>query len=686
VNQQGDISTKQMLILILIAYLFSIAVRMIWVWDYAGAIPAFVWNNEIMINTNDGYFFSAGAQKELYGQHLTNPRVFGMWDYGVIFFTVLFAKITPFSLDTISLYLPAVVSSLVVIPIILLGRAYGQTLWGFGGALLGAIGWSYYNRTMIGYYDTDMFSAMAPMFILYFLIKSTLSSELKIALFASIFIVFYPFLYDQGMAIVFTMGILYALYMLFYHRNEDLTYASLTLVFASLISFGLDKPNEYFVKLALVVALFFIVSKLQKKVLMILALLMALAFLITGDVYQLIENKVLSYTLKGTEGEGLKFLGVNQTVREAGDISFSEMAERISGSVIGVMIALIGYVVLVIKHRAFILALPLIGIGIFSMWGGLRFTVYAVPVAGMSAIYLFWHFKDYIQQKKLQYAFFALGTIAMLIPNIVHVFNYDTPTVFTKTEVSDLSKLDMIADSKDFVLTWWDFAYPIWYYSNTSTIIDGGRHDHDNYIISTLMLSTNQTQVANLSRLSVESYMKAKNNLVAEDIFKDKNPNTLLKELENPSYALPAKTRDVYLYMPYKMMGIFPTVSLFGNLDLTTGSPLREVDFMQLDGQAINDLDTDAGIFHANKNEIKIKNFAMSGYDESGKFQKTTQTFHIDGEMSAVYMQSYDSFVLMDNETFNSAFVQMFMLENYDHNLFELVVNSPYTKVFKVKK
>jgi dolichyl-diphosphooligosaccharide--protein glycosyltransferase/undecaprenyl-diphosphooligosaccharide--protein glycosyltransferase len=200
------------------------------------------------------------------------------------------------------------------------------------------------------------------------------------------------------------------------------------------------------------------------------------------------------------------------------------------------------------------------------------------------------------------------------------------------------------------------------------------------------MLSTNQTQVANLSRLSVESYMKAKNNLVAEDIFKDKNPNTLLKELENPSYALPAKTRDVYLYMPYKMMGIFPTVSLFGNLDLTTGSPLRKVEFMQLDGQAINDLEPNTGIFHANKNEIKIKNFAMSGYDESGKFQKTTQTFHIDGEMSAVYMQSYDSFVLMDNETFDSAFVQMFMLENYDHNLFELVVNSPYSKVFKVKK
>jgi len=670
----------------LVAYLFSIAVRMIWVVDYANDIPSFLWNNEIMINTNDGYFFSAGAQKELYGQHLNNPRVFGMWDYGVIFFTVILAKITPFSVDTISLYLPAFVSSLVVIPIILLARAYGQTLWGFGGALLGAIGWSYYNRTMIGYYDTDMFSAMAPMFILYFLIKSTLSSDLKVALYGSIFIIFYPFLYDQGLAIVFAMGILYAFYMLYYHRDEEATYASLTLVFASLLSFGFDKPIEYFVKLALVIALFFIVSKLQKKHLIFLSALMALAFLISGNVFGLILGKIMSYTIEGTEVGTLQFFAVNQTVREAGDIAFSEMAQRISGSVVGVIIALVGYVILVIKHRAFILALPLIGIGIFSMWGGLRFTVYAVPIAGMSAIYLFWYLSDWIKEQRVKYAFIVVMTIAMLIPNIIHVFDYDTPTVFSKTEVEDLSALDKIADSKDFVLTWWDFAYPIWYYSNTSTIIDGGRHDHDNFIISTLMLSTNPNQVANLSRLSVEGYMKGKNNLVAEEIFKNKNPNTLLKELENPNFALPPKTRDVFIYMPYKMLGIFPTVCLFGNLDLTTGSELRKIEFMQLDGQAINDLDQNSGTFSANGRTIKIKEFAMSGYDESGQFQKAQQSFNLDGEMSAVYMQSYDSFVLMDNETFKSAFVQMFMLENYDHNLFELVINTPYSKVFKVKK
>ena len=225
----NQVTTEQMLGLIVLAYVFSFAMRMIWVWQFQDN-PNFFWNGQLMINTNDGYFFASGAQKELLGLHASNPRVFGMWDYGVIFFTTLFVKITPFSLETVILYMPAMISSLVVIPIILIGRLYGQSLWGFFAALLGAIAWSYYNRTMIGYYDTDMFSAMAPMFILYFLIKSTIDFNLRSGLYAALAIAIYPFLYDAGLSIVYAMGIMYAVYMIFYHRNENTTYLSLILV------------------------------------------------------------------------------------------------------------------------------------------------------------------------------------------------------------------------------------------------------------------------------------------------------------------------------------------------------------------------------------------------------------------------------------------------------------------------
>jgi dolichyl-diphosphooligosaccharide--protein glycosyltransferase/undecaprenyl-diphosphooligosaccharide--protein glycosyltransferase len=155
-NNKDNISTKEMIGLITFAYAFSFLIRMIWVYQFKDN-SAFFWNEQLMINTNDGYFFAAGVQQALDGLHSANPRVFGIWDYGVIMITTLFVKLTPMSLETAILYMPTIISSMVVIPMILIARLYNKTLWGFFAALLGSITWSYYNRTMTVYYDTDMF-------------------------------------------------------------------------------------------------------------------------------------------------------------------------------------------------------------------------------------------------------------------------------------------------------------------------------------------------------------------------------------------------------------------------------------------------------------------------------------------------------------------------------------------------
>jgi len=167
----------------------------------------------------------------------------------------------------------------------------------------------------------------------------------------------------------------------------------------------------------------------------------------------------------------------------------------------------------------------------------------------------------------------------MIYPNITHIINYRVPTVLNKAEVQDLVKLDEVASSKDYTLTWWDYGYPVWYYSDTSTLIDGGKHNNDNYIISKIMFSTSPAQVANLSQLAVETYVDSNYSIVANKIFEKRNPKTLLKELSSKSYKLPEKTRDVYLYLPYRMLRIFPTVGVFGNLNLKTGKKERNILF-----------------------------------------------------------------------------------------------------------
>ncbi|MCF6245176.1 MAG: peptide-binding protein [Sulfurovum sp.] len=698
----NQVTTGQILGLMLLAYVFSFAIRMIWVYQFQDN-PNFMWNGQLMINTNDGYFFASGAQQELSGLHQSNPRVFGMWDYGVIFFTTLFVKITPFSLETVTLYMPAVISSLVVIPMILISRLYKQTLWGFFAALLGSIAWSYYNRTMVGYYDTDMFSAMAPMFILFFLMKSTIDFNLKSALYAAISIAIYPFLYDAGLSIVYAMGIMYALYMIFYHRDDNTTYLSLILVFVSLLPFPLVAPFEYVIKVIVLIGLYFVLKKttLEQKTWMILSGILFLSFLFFGNVFSLIFAKIVGYTATGTADEGLRFYGVAQTVREAGQIPFSMFANRISGSQIGVLIAFVGYVTLVIKHRAFILALPLIGIGAFALVGGLRFTVYAVPVAAMGAIYLFFVLGDFFKNKKIKYVFIVFATAMMIYPNIMHIIGYKVPTVLNKTEVQDLVKLNDISDPKDYTLTWWDYGYPIWYYSDTSTLIDGGKHNNDNFIISKILQTPSSELAANLSRLAVETYVDSNYSIVANTLFGNGksdqlDPNLILSELENGSYDIPAKTRDIYLYLPYRMLRIFPTVAVFGNLDLNTGKSVRKISFFPTNAVGNQDgmislangivFDAKNGVITLGSQKKNIKNFIVTEATKSGKLNTQSQLFHMDGEYVVVFMKSYGQFLVMDEETFNSMYIQMFVLGKYDKNLFELVVSSPYSKIYKLKK
>ena len=62
------------------------------------------------------------------------------------------------------------------------------------------------------------------------------------------------------------------------------------------------------------------------------------------------------------------------------------------------------------------------------------------------------------------------------------------------------------------------------------------------------------------------------------------------------------------------------------------------------------------------------------------------QLYGNEGAYVVVYMKSYGQFIIMDIKTFNSMYVQMFILGKYDKNLFELVVSSPYSKIYKLKK
>jgi len=669
-----------------------------------------MWNDQLMINTNDGYYFAERARDILNGTHNYSDALDSTGIPAIV--TVILAKILPFSFETIILFMPAFLGSLLVIPVVLIGYTLKQNYLGFIAALLASIVVSYYNRTMVGYYDSDMLNIVLPMFVLWSIIHALETQRNRFLVLMIFFMVLSQWWYPKNIALNTAMVFVGVLYVMIKDRHNIFNLKFIAFAFVGLALF------PFYIKVVLALILFGLFhykdALTQKFIYPILGVLLV-AYIYSGALDIIWSSLNLYLVNRFFPGEivqsitQLHFYDVIGTVREAGAIPFETFANRISGHTVTFILSTIGLAFFIIRYPILIISLPMVAMGFMAYKSGLRFTVYAVPVYSLGFGYILMYLADKIElfildKKKLKsvkVSFVSLIIILALYPNITHIIGYKVPTVLNKSEVEDLSQLDKISSSGDYTLGWWDYGYPIRYYSNTKTLIDGGKHNHDNFIISKILQTTSSTLAANLSRLAVETYVDSDYKVIADTLFKNGqedqlDPNLLLTELENPKYKLPEKTREIYLYLPYRMMRIFPTVAVFGNLDLTTGQEERKIAFYPTQAVSNQDgmlafsngiiFDTKNGVIRLGQDEKRVKHFMITKNTMKGDVQVQSQLFHVDGEYAVVYMESYRQFIVMDLETLNSMYVKMFILGEYDKNLFELVVSSPYSKIYKLKK
>jgi dolichyl-diphosphooligosaccharide--protein glycosyltransferase/undecaprenyl-diphosphooligosaccharide--protein glycosyltransferase len=698
--QDDRTSLKMLFVFILIAYLFSVGMRFIWV-NEVSSIPQFHWNNELMINTNDGYAFAEGARDILKGHHEENDL---SWSYSAISqLTAFLAKVLPISFETLILYMPTFIGSLIVIPLILIGRALNQTSMGFIAALIGSIAHSYYNRTMTGYYDTDMLNIVFPVLEMYSLILALTHQRNRTLIPITISIALYQWWYPGAYALDSALFLMVVGYALIFERKNVYLYKIALFILIGILAIPLVSK----ISLALIVFAFFHFQKeLSTKLFWpLFASVVALYFFTGGidPIWVLLKVYVVHNTANNTVATGLNYYNVISTVREAGQIPFTIFAERISGHTITFIAACIGYVMAIIAYRPLLITLPLAGLGFIAMAYGLRFTIYAVPVMAIGLAYLIVYLSNFIQITLLRYIIAALLTLAVLTPNYLHIKEYIMPTVMTSEEVDALDRLGKISSAEDYVVGWWDYGYPIRYYSDVKTWIDGAKHTGDaNYPASYVLSTKDQLSAANMMRFYTE---------YTENGFKDTNkttndfetmmskegykePDDFLNALSLPETVRPAKTRDVYLYLPLRMLEIFPTVALFSNLDLKNPDNRQQPFFyatqqIQDTGKTIElgngiSILKEKNTLNLGNQEVPIKAFYQVGYTQDKTLQVNEQNFSSEG-LSVIYMASYNRFLVVDDFYLDSTYIQMFVFERYNKNLFEPVILDPMTKIYKLK-
>lgn len=688
---------RTLLLFILIAYLFSLSMRYFWVSEFS-ALPQFQWNNVLMINTNDGYYFAEGARDILAGHHQNNDL--SPVDDPLSLLSAWLFKIIPVSFETLILYMSPFFGSLIVIPIILIARALGQTTMGFIAALLAGIANSYYNRTMAGYYDTDMLNIVLPLFTVYFVILAILHQRNRFLIPISLAFALYQWWYPQSYALNTAVLAAVLIYAVLFERTNRHVYKIALFIVIGILSLPL------IVKTALAIAVFAFFHyqpKLDEKWFWPLFGVVAALYFATGGIDP-ISNLLKSYVLRenvSSDGAGLYFYNVAQTVREAGHIPFDVFAERISGHTITFVLACIGYVLALIAYRPLLITLPFAGLGFIAMSSGLRFTIYAVPAMAIGFAYLLMFITRPIEKLWLRAAALSVFTAAALFPNYEHIRNYMTQTVFTAQEVATLEQLGKISKEEDYVISWWDYGYPIRYYSDVKTLVDGGKHTGDvNYPVSYILTQPGQN-AAYMARLAVEYTEKGFETndtaIIAEMLktYKADTVDDLMVSLQLGSASLPGATRDVYLYLPLRMMEILPTVTLFSYLDLKNPeNQLKQPFFYPTEsiqdtpktielGNGVS-ISKEKSILKFGNQEVPIKHFYQVGYDQNRKLQIDERQFSSDG-LNVIVMGSYGRILVMDDFYLNSAYIQMFVFERYDPALFEPVLLDPMSKIYRLK-
>ena len=143
------------------------------------------------------------------------------------------------------------------------------------------------------------------------------------------------------------------------------------------------------------------------------------------------------------------------------------------------------------------------------------------------------------------------------------------------------------------------------------------------------------------------------------------------------------------------MLNIFPTVNIFSNIDLMNGKKGKAPFFfisrnfkdtkktIELGrGVSLNKQDSTLII---GKAKVGVRRIANTFYDKNMKLQKNIRLINPTGQLNLVYMSDYKTFLVLDEEAYNSLYIQLMVLEEYDETLFEKVITNPHAKVYKLK-
>lgn len=688
---------------ILVACCFGTAVRAVWLAADADDRDSH-FEGERLLTTADGYFYASGVQHAVEDTLANNPRVPHADDNVLVALGAAVVSLTGLPVERVCLWLPAFVAPLIAVPLVLLGLLFGRLAWGFLASLVTVLGFSYWNRTVPGYFDTDMVSIPYVTGVALLLVAAFWRRRPQLGAIAALLTTIAPYMHPGSERVIaaLTLGVLG--YAVVFTRREPYAYRIALAMFVALL------PIPWWLRMPLIIALELAQLRLRPPLWTLVAATGA-AFVLVTWLNPAMDLVLGIIGIKPTGGgaliEGVRFPGIGDTVAELANPSLAKLSERVAGHTALLVTGALGYLAACWRYRPLLLLAPLFALGTVLAAQGQRYTIFAVPVAALGTMWLAVEIARLASsripraRRLVELAIAGALAVPAVVPAVAHALAYPHRTAVNNDEATLLTKLAPRVAAGDFLITWWDYAYGAWFHSGVNTVIDGSKQNEDLWIVAELLFTPSQREAAALARLAAEYQphhgpMEA----VIDDIIADWQrqgggaPSDFVPALREGRVPLPAPTRQTFLYLPWRILMIAPNIA--------TIRPAKGlVPDRELTGNAFlvaNPLGAGAGrrspwqydaasqsLVSQSGQRVPVHKVVTVKGGTRGRLEVDEQVVGADGAACVVNLTHSRTQLLMGRPVYESVLTQLLILGRYDTNLFEQVAYTRGGVLYRVK-
>lgn len=690
------------------------ALRVVWLARVGWHTGELRWHDTPLLTSPDGYWFAAGAGQHLTGAWGANPRLPLATDHALVALAWLVARVGPWSLDQVIVYLPALLGALVAAPMVWLGRLLGAARLGVVAALALVTAPVLFARTAAGYFDTDAFAVGVPLMVVLHLVALVEHDRRRHAGWAGLWLAAYPWFYNQGASLGLALAVSGAIAVAWRWRVTRAPLWRDALVMLALSQL----PLHPLVRVPIVALAYggltyggrWIASMPRALKLGLAVGGMVAAALVAWRVVPVVLAKLAYFAgAEAPVGGPVAYGEVGAFVSETQTGTLGALVESMGPTVI-IVVAAVGAVLAMARYRSTMLLLPLAALGAFAAIGGPRFAIYASPVLALGLGYVLVWVADRVRSRAASVIALVVLTAGALGPSVARDWVMFARPPLISAEVAAMDALGRLArgasgaaeprearPSTPMTIAWWDDGYALLYYARTRTLVDGGWREADVALVSEMLMQPSQRVAANLARLAVDTRDGGLPTdwAIAPTLFERAlgggGLEALFTRLARPENDVAVAT-PIYFYLPLRLLAIVPVIDRLRPHDAGgsragpgiyrfSANVRVQGDTLALGGGAEVDASTLTLRDGAGARRLRTL-YSVRGSGE--RLEVRQRAGDAGAPTSGIYLHDPGLFVELDDHFLASSLVQLLVFDKPEPGVFERVQANGAARVYRV--